>query len=99
MFAGAAARRLSLQASSKAVFPFTVDNSAAGYGTSADSEYGDSSRAEFWAPLWGLPRLNCELCIFGYVGEFPYRAVPSAADRPNFGHSRPPKSEGRRTHP
>ena len=38
-------------------------------------------------------------CIFGYVGEFPYRAVPSAADRPNFGHSRPPKSEGRRTHP
>ncbi len=52
MFAGAAARRLSPQSSSKAVFPFTVDNSAAGYGTSADSEYGDSSRAEFWAPLW-----------------------------------------------
>ena len=49
----------------------------------------------------GLHVLNCELvsCIFGYVGEFPYRAVPSAADRPNFGHSRPPKSEGRRTHP
>ncbi|MCY4530050.1 MAG: type I-U CRISPR-associated protein Csx17, partial [Chloroflexi bacterium] len=55
MFAGAAARRLSSQASSKAVFPFTVDNSAAGYGTSADSEYGDSSRAEFWAPLWDQP--------------------------------------------
>ena len=55
MFAGAAARRLSSQASSKAVFPFTVDNSAAGYGTSADAEYGDSSRAEFWAPLWGRP--------------------------------------------
>ena len=52
MFAGAAARRLSAQGTSKAVFPFTVDNSAAGYGTSADSEYGDSSRAEFWAPLW-----------------------------------------------
>ncbi len=62
MFAGAAARRLSSQSSSKAVFPFTVDNSAAGYGTSADSEYGDSSRAEFWAPLWNqpasLPELN-----------------------------------------
>ena len=38
-------------------------------------------------------------CIFGYMGEFPYRAVPSAADRPNFGHGRPSKSEGRRTHP
>ena len=55
MFAGAAARRLSSQASSKAVFPFTVDNSAAGYGTSVDSEYGDSSRAEFWVPLWEQP--------------------------------------------
>ena len=56
-FAGAAARRLSAQGTSKAVFPFTVDNSAAGYGTSSDSEYGDSSRAEFWAPLWN--RLIC----------------------------------------
>ena len=53
MFAGAAARRLSAQRASKAVFPFTVDNSAAGYGTASDAEYGDSSRAEFWAPLWG----------------------------------------------
>ena len=55
LFAGATARRLSSQASSKALFPFTVDSSAAGYGTSADSEYGDSSRAEFWAPLWNRP--------------------------------------------
>ena len=55
LFAGAAARRLSPQSSSKAVFPFTVDNSAAGYGTSADSEYGGSARAEFWAPLWDQP--------------------------------------------
>ena len=55
LFAGAATRRLSAQLSSKAVFPFTVDNSAAGYGTSADSEYGDSARAEFWAPLWDQP--------------------------------------------
>ena len=55
LFAGAAARRLSPQSTSKAVFPFTVDNSAAGYGTSSDSEYGDSARAEFWAPLWSQP--------------------------------------------
>ena len=55
LFAGATARRLSPHSSSKAVFPFTVDNSAAGYGTSADSEYGDKARAEFWAPLWDKP--------------------------------------------
>ena len=55
LFAGTAARRLSAQTSSKAVYPFTVDNSAAGYGTSVDSEYGGSSRSEFWAPLWDQP--------------------------------------------
>ena len=61
MFAGAAARRLSAQGVSKAVFPFTVDNSAAGYGTAADADYGDSSRAEFWAPLWERPASLREL--------------------------------------
>ena len=55
LFAAAAARRLSSQTSPKAVFPFTVDSSAAGYGTSTDSEYGDASRAEFWAPIWDRP--------------------------------------------
>ncbi len=55
LFAGAAARRLSQRTSTKAVFPFTVDNSAAGYGTSTDSEYGGASRAEFWAPIWDRP--------------------------------------------
>ena len=55
LFAGAAARRLSAQAFSNAVYPFTADSSAAGYGTSVDSEYGDSARAEFWAPLWDTP--------------------------------------------
>ena len=52
LFAGAAARRLSAQSRSKAVFPFTVDSSATGYGTASDSEYGPSARAEFWAPIW-----------------------------------------------
>ena len=61
LFAGAAARRLSAQSSTKAVFPFTVDNSAAGYGTSTDSEYGNPSRAEFWAPLWDRPASLQEL--------------------------------------
>lgn len=51
MFAGAAGRRLSSGSGSKAVFPFTVDTSAAGYSVNAPSEY-TSSKAEFWAPLW-----------------------------------------------
>lgn len=50
--AGAPARRLSPESRSKAVFPFTVNASAAGYSTSSSSEYA-SARAEFWAPLWG----------------------------------------------
>ena len=61
MFAGAAARRLSSQGAPKAVFPFTVDNSAAGYATASDPEYGDSARAEFWAPLWERPASLHEL--------------------------------------
>ena len=61
MFAGAAARRLSPQSRTKAVFPFTVDNSAGGYGTATESEYGDSSRAEFWAPVWDSPASFREL--------------------------------------
>ncbi len=61
LFAGAAARRLSAQSQSKAVFPFTVDNSAGGYGTASDSEYGDASRAEFWAPVWDRPASFREL--------------------------------------
>lgn len=55
IFAGALARRLSPQSRSKAVFPFTVDTSAAGYSTPISSEYGTASRAEFWAPLWDRP--------------------------------------------
>ena len=69
LFAGAAARRLSPQASSKAVFPFTVDNTAAGYGTSADSEYGSSARAEFWAPLWDQPANLSELTHLASEGR------------------------------
>ena len=61
LFAGAAARRMSPDSRTKAVFPFTVDNSAGGYGTAVDSEYGDSSRAEFWAPVWDNPTRLQEL--------------------------------------
>lgn len=35
-----------------------------------------------------------------YTGaDYPSGLVPSAADRSDLGHIRPPKSEGRRTHP
>ena len=54
-FAGASARRLSAGSRSKAVFPFTVDTSAAGYGTAISEEYSSKGRAEFWAPLWDGP--------------------------------------------
>ena len=54
-FGGASARRLSAGSRSKAVFPFTVDTSAAGYGTAVSEEYSGKGRAEFWAPLWDRP--------------------------------------------
>ena len=59
-FAGAPVRRLSPESRSKAVFPFTVNASAAGYSTSSSSEYA-SARAEFWAPLWDRPSTLGEL--------------------------------------
>ena len=59
-FTGAPVRRLSPESRSKAVFPFTVNASAAGYGTSSSSEYA-SARAEFWAPLWDRPSTLGEL--------------------------------------
>ena len=58
LFASAAARRLSAQSSSRAVFPFTVASSMA---VSGAFEYGESSRAEFWAPLWDQPAVLPEL--------------------------------------
>lgn len=58
LFAGAAARRLSAQSSSRVVFPFTVASSMA---VSGAFEYGESSRAEFWAPLWDKPAILPEL--------------------------------------
>lgn len=61
LFSGAAARRLSPNATSKAIFPFTADTAAAGYSTAADTEYGEKARAEFWAPLWDRPASLREL--------------------------------------
>ena len=82
LFAGVAARRLSMQGASKAVFPFTVDNSAAGYGTSSDSEYGDSSRAEFWAPIWNrsISRRELERLMSEGRAQLGRKQVSSGSD-------------------
>ena len=82
LFAGAAARRLSAQTSSNAVYPFTADNSAAGYGTTVDSEYGDASRAEFWAPLWDAAANLNELEYFVSEGraQLGRRQISSGTD-------------------
>ena len=82
LFAGAASRRLSSQATSKAAFPFTVESSAAGYGTSVDSEYGNSTMAEFWAPLWSRQVNLKELVHLVSEGraQFGRREVSSGTD-------------------
>jgi CRISPR-associated protein Csx17 len=53
LFAGSVARRLGAGGSSRAVFPFTVESVAVGYGSAtAGEETTDGSRAELWLPLW-----------------------------------------------
>ena len=69
VFAGAPVRRLSTESQSKAVFPFTVDMSAAGYSTPISSEYSSSARAEFWAPLWDVPATLGELSHIATEGR------------------------------
>jgi CRISPR-associated protein Csx17 len=59
---GSVARRLNSSGSARAVFPFTVDSIAAGYGSAAAiEETKDGSRAEFWLPLWERPFSNPEV--------------------------------------
>lgn len=53
LFAGSVARRMGVAGSSRAVFPFTVESVAVGYGSAtASEETTDGSRAELWLPLW-----------------------------------------------
>ena len=82
-FAGAAARRLSAAASTKASFPFTVDSSAAGYSTAVAAEYSDASRAEFWAPIWSERSNFQELERFVAEGRAQY-GRKQAANGANF---------------
>lgn len=56
LFAGSVARRLGANTLGRAVFPFSVESVAVGYGSaSAGEETTDGSRAELWLPLWSDP--------------------------------------------
>ena len=62
MFAGSVARRLGANTSGRAVFPFSVESVAVGYGSAAASEETtDGSRAELWLPLWSEPMTFAEV--------------------------------------
>jgi CRISPR-associated protein Csx17 len=53
LFAGSVARRMGSNTTSRAVFPFSVESVAVGYGSAtASEETTDGSRAEIWLPLW-----------------------------------------------
>ena len=53
-FAGSISRR---SFSKKAAFPFTVNSSTAGYGTSTD----EKNRGEVWIPFWDRPTTHDEI--------------------------------------
>jgi CRISPR-associated protein Csx17 len=53
LFAGSVARRMGANLGGRAVFPFSVESVAVGYGSAtASEETTDGSRAELWLPLW-----------------------------------------------
>ena len=53
-FAGAVARRLSAESRNRAVFPFTVDSTTAGYGTAVDTENTQDGSRQHLNFLWNL---------------------------------------------
>src|SRR5262249_44942137 len=56
LFAGSVARRLGVNAAYRAVFPFSVESVAVGYGAAAASEEtSDGWGAGLWMPLWPEP--------------------------------------------
>jgi len=56
LLAGSVSRRLGANAAYRAVFPFSVESVAVGYGSAtASEETTDGSRSELWLPLWCEP--------------------------------------------
>jgi CRISPR-associated protein Csx17 len=52
MLAGAASRRMGVDTTGRAAFPFCVEAVAVGYASESDKEAANSTRAELWLPLW-----------------------------------------------
>ena len=59
VFAGSVVWRLNASSRGMAAFPFTVDPSAAGWGSA--SQDGSEARAETWVPMWSRPSSYQEL--------------------------------------
>jgi len=58
LLASGSARRLAANTQGRAAAPFTVNASPGGYSTATE---GESTRGEFWAPLWSRPATVAEL--------------------------------------
>jgi CRISPR-associated protein Csx17 len=70
LFAGAVARRMGQATSLKAVFPFSVDSIAVGYGSAiAGEETQEGSRAELWLPLWDNAATYAEIRLLFAEGR------------------------------
>jgi CRISPR-associated protein Csx17 len=65
LFSGAVSRRKDSN-SSKSSYPFTVDSSFSGFGSSVDSE---DSRGEIWLPLWFKATSFSELAVLMSEGR------------------------------
>lgn len=62
LFSGSATRRLSDQyLAGRAAFPFTVEGTAAGWGSLGNEEVDRESRGELWFPIWESPASYREL--------------------------------------
>ena len=57
LFAGSLSRRQSKNSKNKAAFPFTTENSSAGYATASDED----NRGEIWLPIWNNPAVYDEI--------------------------------------
>jgi len=69
LFAGAVVRRLDPRARGASAFPFTVEPSAAGYGTAVEGEYQGKARREIWLPIWDRPATLPELRVLFAEGR------------------------------